>query len=139
MVLFWTPSNWSMSFFYWGPLSWLQYPRWTRMRVEQKGTITSFDLLATFSFFLDSPGHDWLFGLQAHIDSSYQIFHLPISHSPLHGSSQFIHPSVSTDIEDFPEPGPGPCTCTCWTSRSSHGPTSEACQVPSRSLEKNTR
>lgn len=47
--LFWICSNRSTYFFYWGPQNRTQYFRWTLRRTEQRGRITSFDLLDTFS------------------------------------------------------------------------------------------
>ncbi|KAK4832903.1 hypothetical protein QYF61_026546 [Mycteria americana] len=47
VALLWTHSNRSMSFLYWGPQTQMQYPRWGLTRVEQRGRITSLDLLVT--------------------------------------------------------------------------------------------
>ena len=46
MALLWICFNSSTSFICWGPQTWMQYSRLGFTRVEQKGTTTSFTLLA---------------------------------------------------------------------------------------------
>jgi len=47
MALLWTHSNNSTSLPCWELKAWMQHFRWGFMRAEQRGTITSFALLAT--------------------------------------------------------------------------------------------
>ena len=52
VALLWTCFNSSISFLCWGPQNWTQYSRWGLMRTEQRGRITSLNLLVALLLIL---------------------------------------------------------------------------------------
>jgi len=78
-----------------------------------------------------SPGYSWPSRFQTHSARSCWAPHQPTPSSPPQGCFlSILHPACIC-AQDCPNPHGGPCTWRCWTSWSSRGPTSQACQGPS--------
>lgn len=116
----WACSRSPMSLWHWGALNWAQHSRYDLARAEQRGRITSLDLLPML--FLMHPRV-----LLAHGQLSGHQFLLPRSCLPAGQPQPMLVPGVF-----FPRCRI--CICFCWTLGSSPLPVSPPCQGPSEEL-----
>lgn len=106
----WTCSNTSTLFLWSGPQNRTQHPKWGLTRAEQKGRITSLDLLATFLTLPRTWSPNAQFFIHQHLSFSLQ------------GCFQLFPPPVCIAAGDFPDPEAGLCTWLCGKSWCSLSP-----------------
>jgi len=106
-----------MSFLCWGLQSWTQDSRWGLTRVEQRGRITSLNLLAML--LLMQPRiwlAFWAASTQCRLVSGFSSTSTPPSPSPQSCSQSVLCPA-SICAWNCPSPWGGPCTWPCQTSQ----------------------
>lgn len=106
VALLWTCVVMAMSFWCWGPQSWIHYSRQGFTTADERGRVVSCDLMG--------PGYSWLSGVQVHAAGLGSAFCPAVDASPFpQYSSQSIHLTVCSDGV-LPIPGARPCTSPCF-------------------------
>ena len=122
VALHWTLSNTSVYLLYWGAQHWTQHSRYGLTSTEQRGRITSLDLLAILHLMLATV--PLTFATGAHF---WLAFNLVTTRTPESFSAKLLSSWVAPAYVDAwacSSPGAGSCTSPCWTSWGSCQPSS---------------